>query len=137
VRKPPNGTGRSPVLVAVVACVFVEVLLLLAVAVFFGVEMLVADASDLVTAAAVGLLALLVAAFLALCGRGLWHRRRWARAPVITWQLLTLFAVLPSLGRELWWISAFLLVLCLVAGVGLVLPTVVAETTDRTEPPVG
>lgn len=123
-------------LVAVVAAVALEALLLVAVAVFFAVEVVVARPSDPVLASAVAALALLVGVFLAACARALWFRRRWARAPVVTWQLLTLFAVLPSVLGASWWAALVLLVLCVVAGAGLLTPKVVAETTARGRPPV-
>jgi hypothetical protein len=140
VSQPPPGAdaghARPRALVAVVVAVSVEALLLLGVAAFFGLEMLVARATDLGTAAAIAVLALLMGLFLAFCARGLWHGRRWARAPIMTWQLLTVLGVVPSLGGERWWIAAALLVLCLVAAVGLLLPAVVARTTERADPPV-
>lgn len=132
----PAPGRRSLALVAVVAAVSIEAVLLVAVAVFFGVELMVGEASDLFTAVAVAVLALLVGVFLALCARGLWRGRRWARAPVMTWQLITILAVVPSLGPGRWWIAGGLLVPCLVAAIGLLLPSVVAATTNRAEPPV-
>ena len=130
------GPARPLALVAVVVAVLLEAVLLVGVAVFIGVETLAGDPTDLVTAAVIGVLALLTGVFLAVCARGLWRGRRWARAPVVTWQLLMLLAVLPTLGEERWPVAVGLLALCLVAGVGPLLPSVVARTNERSEPPV-
>ena len=130
---------RSPALRAVVAAVVVEAVLLAAVALFFGAEIVLGDdraIADVGTAAAIAVLALLIGAFLAFCARALWRRRRWARGPVVTWQLLTVLGVVPSLGGERWWPAALVLLLCVVAGGGLFLPRVVAETTGDSDPPV-
>jgi len=75
--------------------------------------------------------ALGVAAVLVLAARGLWAGRRWARSPVMTWQVLL---VVMSVGwfsaDPAWWVVAVLLS-ALVVGVGLLLPPVVAATVDR------
>ena len=75
--------------------------------------------------------ALGVAAVLVLAARGLWAGRRWARSPIMTWQVLL---VVMSVGwfsaDPAWWVVAVLLS-ALVVGVGLLLPPVVAATVDR------
>lgn len=134
----PLTVRRSAALTAVVAAVGVEAVLLAGVAVFFVVEIFTADAGDVAAAAVTGLLALLLAGLLALCARGLWRRRRWPRGPVMTWQLLQLLGVaLPSAGGERRWVGVALVLLCLAAGGGLLLPGVVRETTNPGSPPVG
>ncbi|HEX5534915.1 MAG TPA: hypothetical protein VFX33_14340 [Actinomycetales bacterium] len=127
--------GRSTPLRAVVAAVLLEALVLVGVAVFFVVEIFVAQPADAVAAAVIAVLALLLGGFLGLCARALWRGNRWGRSPVITWQLLMVLGVVPSLMGERWYVAAPLLALCLVAGGGLLLPAVVKETTRSGEPP--
>jgi hypothetical protein len=126
---------RSGPLHAVVAAVLLEAVVLVGVAVFFVVEIFIAQPADSLAAAVIAALALLLGIFLTLCARALWHGRRWGRSPVITWQLLMLLGVVPSLLGERWWVAVPLLALCLVAGGGLLLPVVVKETTGTAEPP--
>ncbi|QTE31313.1 hypothetical protein J4E96_04175 [Pengzhenrongella sicca] len=75
--------------------------------------------------------AVAVAAILVAGARGLWRGRRWARAPIITWQLLL---VVMAIG----WFSAdpsawalVLLVAVVFVVVALLLPAVVAATSGR------
>lgn len=119
-----------------VVAVLVEAALLAAVGVFFVVEVVVAEPTSTGTAVSIAALALLLAGVLVLCARGLLAGRRWARAPVMTWQLLVLLAVVPTLLGDRWWAAAGLAALSLVAAVGLLVPSVVAATTERAEPPV-
>ncbi|WP_448061663.1 hypothetical protein [Cellulomonas hominis] len=75
--------------------------------------------------------ALGVAVALVLAARALWAGRRWARSPVMTWQLLLLVLAIGWFGVEpAPWIVAVVLVAA-VTGVCLVLPAVVAATTPR------
>ena len=127
--------GRSTALRAVVAAVLLEALILVGVAVFFVVEIFIARPADAVAAAVIAVLALLLGGFLGICARALWRGNRWGRSPVITWQLLMVLGVVPSLMGERWYVAVPLLTLCLVAGGGLLLPVVVRETTGSGEPP--
>jgi hypothetical protein len=131
----PSFRRRSTALRAVVAAVLLEALILVGVAVFFVVEIFIARPADAVAAAVIAALALLLGAFLALCARALWAGRRWGRSPVITWQLLMVLGVVPSLMGERWYVAVPLLAMCLVAAGGLMLPVVVKETTHSGEPP--
>jgi hypothetical protein len=74
-----------------------------------------------------------VAAVLALAARGLWAGRRWARSPVMTWQVLLVVMSAGWLGVEtaLWTVGV--LVSALVVAAGLLLPAVVAVTAERPE----
>lgn len=110
-------------------------LLLASLAVFFLVSTVAAGATDPLAAAATAVLAALVGAFLLLCARALWRRRRWARGPVVAWQLLQLLTVVSTSFAGYRWAGALLVVASLVALVGLLTPTVVAETTGRADPP--
>jgi hypothetical protein len=72
-----------------------------------------------------------VAAVLVLGVRGLWAGRRWARSPIMTWQVLLVVLSIGWLGVEpaLWAVGV--LVSALVVAVGLLLPSVVAATAER------
>jgi hypothetical protein len=128
--------GRTPVLVAVVGAVALEAGLLLGVTVFYAARLLGQGAAEAGAATATSLLSALVGAFLLLCARGLWQGRRWARAPVVTWQLLQLTVALPAATGPRWWLGAGLVLLSVVAAGGLFVPSVVRQTTGRAEPPV-
>jgi len=80
------------------------------------------------------LFALGVAVVLVLGVRGLWAGRRWARSPIMTWQVLLVVMSVGWLGVEpaLWAVGV--LVSAVVVGVGLVLPSVVAVTAERPAP---
>jgi hypothetical protein len=84
------------------------------------------------------LFALGVAAVLALSVRALWSGRRWARSPVMTWQVLLVVMAVGWLGSDPSpWIAA-VLVSAVAVAVGLLLPPVVAATVERgPEPPTG
>jgi len=76
-----------------------------------------------------------IALLLLLAARGLWRGRRWARSPVITWQILLVVLSLGWLGADpSVWAVAVLVVATLV-GVGLLLPSVVAVTTPPRDAP--
>ncbi|MGN8245683.1 hypothetical protein ACTHAM_002807 [Cellulomonas soli] len=72
-----------------------------------------------------------VAAALAACARGLWRGRRWARSPVMTWQIMLLVLALGWFGVEASWWSAAVVGVAVLVGVGLVLPPVVAATVPE------
>jgi hypothetical protein len=115
-------------LVLVCLLVLLEATLLVGVGIAFGVE-LVRGAS--VPGAAVFLLVFMlgVAAVLIASARGLWQGRRWSRSPVLTGQLLLIVLALGWLGVEPTWWASLVLVVAVVVGTGLVLPSVVAATT--------
>ena len=75
---------------ACAALVALQALGLAGIAVFFVVELVVADADDRVRALVTALLALAAAVGLGLVARGLGRRRRWARAPALVTDLLVL-----------------------------------------------
>jgi hypothetical protein len=87
----PAVSRQEPVtLLAAAALVALEALGLLAAAVFFVVELGVADADDPVRATTAAALTLLCAVGLGLVARGIFRRRRWARAPALVTNLLVL-----------------------------------------------
>lgn len=142
-RDPPDRHQRadrtgppSAALRLVVGVVVLESLLLLALALFLVGEAVLAEAADAGAGAVTAVVAVLFGGFLGICARALWRRQRWARGPVVCWQLLQLLTVVTSSFSERWWIPGLLAVASLVAGVGLLLPRVVAETTGSADPPV-
>ncbi|WP_448630006.1 hypothetical protein [Cellulomonas soli] len=95
-----NDPRRPALLVAVCTLVLVEVAALAGLGAVFGLQLVRGDAS---TPGATVFLALFcwgVAAVLALCARGLWRGRRWARSPVMTWQIMLVVLALGWFGVE-------------------------------------
>ncbi|GAA3802667.1 hypothetical protein [Cellulomonas soli] len=72
--------------------------------------------------------ALGVAAVLAASARGLWRGRRWARSPVMTWQIMLVVLALGWFGVEASWWSAVVVGIALLTAGGLLMPSVVAAT---------
>lgn len=81
---------------------------------------------------AVGIAALLIAS-----ARALWRGRRWARSPVITWQILLIAMSIGWLGVERTGWAVAVLVSALLVAIGLLLPSVVAATSGRAPMPDG
>lgn len=131
---PASARPNRPVALAVVCLVT----LLEAAA---AVGLAVAWASDLVRgvsvrpAATVFLIVcgLGVALVLAASARGLWRGRRWARSPVMTWQIMLVVLSVGWLGVETSVWAWGVLVAAVAVGVGLLLPAVVAVTTAPRE----
>jgi hypothetical protein len=74
-------------------------------------------------------MALGVAALLAGAGRALLRGHRWARSPVMTWQILLVVLSFGWIGSEAGPWAIGVLAVAVVVGVGLLLPPVVAWTT--------
>lgn len=127
--------GKPPLLVTVVAGVCLEAGLLLGVVVFYAAGTLAGRATDAGAAGATAGLAALLAGFLGLCARALWQGRRWARGPVMTWQLLTVLAVVTTGGFRTVLGGAVLAVAVTVGG-GLLARSVIRTTTSPADPPV-
>ncbi|WP_066582689.1 hypothetical protein [Cellulomonas timonensis] len=122
---------RAPRLLAPICLlVLLEAALLVGLGVAFGVEIaggsLVAGAMIFLIVFALGVAAVLVAS-----ARGLWRGRRWARSPVLTWQLFLIVLAAGWFNVEPTAWAAAILVIALAIGVGLMLPSVVAATTGR------
>lgn len=133
-RARPVGAPSTPLKV-VVAVVALEALLLLAVGFYLLGEVVVGDVADAVSAVVTSAVAGLFGGFLGLCARALWRRQRWARGPVVCWQLLQLLtAATTSFSQR--WVPALLILAAVVVGAGLLLPRVTAETTGAADPPV-
>lgn len=77
---------------------------------FYLVELFVATAEDRVRAVVAMLLALVAAGGLALVARGLFHRRRWARAPALVTNLLVLPVAFDLARGGRWYVGLPLLV---------------------------
>jgi hypothetical protein len=131
----PARRARPPLLVAVIAGVALEAGLMLGVAAYYVAGVTRQAATD--AGAALGAAALIVAlgAFLLVCAWALWRGRRWARGPVMTWQLLQILALATTGGLGTWWGWVVVLLAAAVAG-GLLAPPVVRATTSKAEPPV-
>jgi hypothetical protein len=103
---------QQPVtLLAAASLVALEALGLLAAAVFFVVELGVADADDRVRASVAAVLTLLGAVGLGLVARGLYRRRRWARAPALVTNLLVLPVAFDLTRGGRWYVGVPLLLL--------------------------
>ena len=76
-----------------------------------------------------------IALLLLLAARGLWRGRRWARSPVIMWQILLVVLAIGWLGAEPTVWAVVVLVVAVAVGVGLLLPSVVAVTARRQDSP--
>ena len=103
-------------------------LLLEAVLLLAAVAALVIDvfaARDRTVVAALAAVVLLMAGGLGVCARGVARRRRWARAPAITWQLLQAFVALPSVTGGFWFVGGPLVVLSVVVVLILIRPGVI------------
>ena len=126
---------RPPVLLVVCLLVTVEA------AAFLGLG--VAWIADVVRGAAtMPAASLFLAAFgagvallLLLAARGLWRGRRWARSPVIMWQILLVVLAIGWLGADPTAWAVVVLVVAVLIGAGLLLPSVVAATAHRQAPP--
>jgi hypothetical protein len=112
--EPPAAPERPATLLAAAALVALEALGLLAATIFFGVELVVADADDRVRASVAAMLALLGAVGLGLVARGLAGRRRWARAPALVTNLLVLPVAYDLVRGGRWYVGGPLLLLAAV-----------------------
>lgn len=128
--KPEASGHRPPLLVAVAALVALESLTLVAAAAY-EVEGLLAgkEAVDPVAAGALAAVALLLAAGLAFCARGLLRGAAWSRSPVIVWQLLQLAAGLPAFSGGSAWLGVLIGLPPVLVLVGLFLRPVAAATS--------
>ncbi len=129
---PSGGRGpvptRAPALVAAVAALVVlEALVAAGMAVAFVVDLFrgtqIPAAVVFLAACGAG-----VALTLVLAARGLWAGRRWARSPVMTWQVLLVVLSVGWLGVEVSLWAVLVLAVAVVVAVGLLLPPVVAWT---------
>lgn len=80
-------------------------------------------------ALSMGIIGTVIGAGLVVCGFGLWTRRRWARAPAIVWQLLSLPIGLYQIG-ELWYVGVPVILLALIT-IGLLGTARTSAALDR------
>ena len=125
--RPGGGDRRSPLLTLLGVLVLLEAVLLVAGAAYLLHGLLVEDAAEPVAAGFLVVTALLFAAGVAFCGRGLLQRATWARSPVVVWQLLELAAGLPAFSGGAPWLGLVLVLPAAVVLVGLFLPSVSAQ----------
>lgn len=109
---PTSGAGRPRSVRTVVALVGLQALTLVAIAVFYGVELVVASPDSVVTAVASAVLVLVVGIGMALVARGLARGRRWSRAPALVAQLLLLPVGFEMSQGQRWWLGLLLLLWC-------------------------
>lgn len=127
---PPEQPARRPVLlVALFAVVALEAALLIGVAGAYLVSVARGASEAPGTAAGIAGFGLVLAASLLGCAIALWRGQRWARGPVLTWQVLQGATAVPLFSSAQWPIAVTLLVLAVVVFVLLLLPLVVAATT--------
>ena len=123
---PP--AGRT--LVWCATLVALEAVGLVAAAVFYLVELVVADTGDPVRALVTAALALAAGAGLALVARGLLHRRRWARAPALVTNLILLPVGYGLVQGGRWYIGLPLLLLGVAVLVLLFAPATAAALDE-------
>ena len=129
-------TDRRPVALLVVCLLLtVEAAAFLGLGVAWTVDVLrgtatMPGASLFLAAFGVG-----IALLLLLAARGLWRGRRWARSPVIMWQILLVVLAIGWLGAEPTAWAVLVLVVAVAVGGGLLLPAVVAVTARRQDVP--
>ncbi|HEY0215688.1 MAG TPA: hypothetical protein VGC57_04790 [Cellulomonas sp.] len=127
-RPRPDVLRRPGLVVTVGVLVLLEAVLLVGLAVVMVVALV--RGSDMPGPVVfLVLLAAGAALLLAAAARGLWQGRRWARSPVMTWQILLVVLAIGWLGVETAPWSVGVLVVAVVTGVALLLPPVVAWTT--------
>ncbi|GIG22889.1 hypothetical protein Cch01nite_36130 [Cellulomonas chitinilytica] len=126
--------SRTAPLVVVCALVAVEAIAFLGLGVAFVVDLTRGNATLPAATVFLALFALAVAALLGGASRGLWRGRRWARSPVMTWQILLVVMSLGWLGVEASVWAVAVAVVAVVVAVGLLLPSVVAATTGPAGP---
>jgi hypothetical protein len=122
----PGSIGSPPARVVVVVTLALEAVAVTAYGIYLGVETVVAPALERLAAAVLTVLVLALGAGLALLARAVLRARRWARSPVLVWQVLQASIAVPALGTR-WPLGVALLAACVVVGAGVlrddVLPT--------------
>lgn len=124
-----------PALVLALMLTTAEVLLLVVLAGYVVVSALSGPGS-LLAVLPLFVLPLLVAGGLLLALRGLVRGRRWARAPVITWQLFQVALLVPALGGALRPWALLALLASAVVVVSLLTPAALRATDGRQGPPL-
>lgn len=133
-RVPAAGT-RPALVVALVAAAVAETGALLGLGGVYLGELADGRAAEPAVAGFAAGFALLVGAGLGFAAVGLWRGRRWARSPVMTWQLLQGAVAVSQLGSgsAVGAAAVGALAVAAVAAVLLVLPPVVRFTTGGSD----
>lgn len=118
------------------ALVALEALLLLGVAATYVARAVLGLAEAPVVALVTAALAAVIGGFLVLASHALWRGRRWARAPVVTWQLLQLAVSAQALVGGVVAGGAVLVAVSVAVLVALFTPPVVRATDSPADPPV-
>lgn len=126
--------GRSNWMLAILIAGGIEATALFAGAILIVIALIGGFTDDTAMAVFVLVFGAGMGAAVALMLRNLLRGRRWARGPLITWQLFQLAVAVPLLQGSTPWIGAVLLLLALIVTIGLFTPRVIAATTDRSGP---
>lgn len=132
----PRAT-RPPLLAVVCLLTLLEAALAAGLGIAWAADLVTGGAAAPGATAFLALFALGIACLLAACARGLWRGRRWARSPVMTWQVLLVVLAVGWLGAEVTVWAVLVLAVALAVGIGLLLPPVVAATTLTGPPTAG
>lgn len=127
--------GRPPALVLALVLAAVEALLLVVLAGYIVVSTL-SGAGSLLGVVPLFVLPLAVAGGLVFALRGLLRGRRWARAPIITWQLFQVVLLVPALGGALRPGAIAGLLASVVVVVSLLTPAALRATDGGQGPPL-
>lgn len=100
----------------VAALVAVEVVLLLGLGVLMFVDLVAAEATNTGAAVALGAIFLTLGAGLGVAARGVLQGHRWARAPVLTWQVMQAGVGASVTASDRWYVGAPALLVAVVAG---------------------
>ncbi|MBT0994571.1 hypothetical protein KIN34_09760 [Cellulomonas sp. DKR-3] len=131
----PAPRTRAPLpLVVVCLLTLLEAALAAGLGIAWLVDLVTGRADAAAATAFLAVFALGIALLLGACARGLWRGRRWARSPVMTWQILLVVLAVGWLGAEVTPWAVAVLVVALAVGIGLLLPPVVAATTQGRAP---
>jgi len=84
----PEIASRTPALVVAAVVLGAEAGTVALVAVLYVIFAIVGDANSTAMSVGIAVVAALAAVGLGVLCRGLWHARRWAVSPAITWQVL-------------------------------------------------
>ena len=106
----PGVLRTAAALRAAAFLVGLQALALLAVTVFYVVELLVATSTSKGAAITSTVLVLLSALGLGWCAKGLYERRRWARSPVLVLQVIAIPVAVGLVQSGRWYVGGPLLV---------------------------
>lgn len=108
-----HGAGATPVSKVAGLLLGLQGVVVLAAAVFWLVEAFVSQATSLLNVVMAVLLFALVGAGLLLVARDLVRRRRWARAPAVTWEVICLPVAYGLFQSGRWYVGLPLAVVAL------------------------